>query len=399
MDALASRVSDHLEALCRYADRHVGGPGNRAATEHFARVARGLGLQVDVSEFDCVDWWHGETVLSTGAEQFDVHAGPYTNPVDAVARLSSAATIEELEAGTFEGDILLLHGALCREQLTPKAYPFYELPGHQRIVQALEARRPAAILAATGRNPELAGSLYPFPLIEDAAVDLPNAYLTDVEGERLLAHAGETVSLNIDSGRIAARAEHVVARVLGRGVSRIVVFGHIDSKEGAPGALDNATGAAALLGLADLLAGDGGRHTVELVPVNGEDYYAATGERIFVADNAGRWETIVLGLNADGAGWAGHATEVSLYGCEGDIERAVRRAVVRRPGIVEGGPWYQSDHSLLVGVGRPAVAVTSEGFAELCATVTHTAADRLDLVDPVKVAEVARFYADVIAEL
>jgi hypothetical protein len=45
------------------------------------------------------------------------------------------------------------------------------------------------------------------------------------------------------------------------------------------------------------------------------------------------------------------------------------------------------------------VAVTSSGFAELCAGITHTSADSLDLADPEKVAQIARFYADLIATL
>ena len=138
---------------------------------------------------------------------------------------------------------------------------------------------------------------------------------------------------------------------------------------------------------------------MELVPLNGEDYYDATGEKRFAADNAGRWDEIALGLNADGAGWRNHATEISLYGCGDEVASAVRAAMARQPGMREGDPWYQSDHGLLVLNGRPAAAVTSEGFAELCANVTHTSLDTLDLVDPEKVAEIARFYADVIATL
>ena len=66
------------------------------------------------------------------------------------------------QADRFAGAILLLHGELCREQLTPRGYPFYEMPGHVRILEALDAARPAAIVAATGRNPDLVGGPIPF---------------------------------------------------------------------------------------------------------------------------------------------------------------------------------------------------------------------------------------------
>ena len=409
MDELTRAIDSYLQALCSHPDRHPGRPGNRAATQLFARVAAESGLEVRVDELDCLDCDAMSARLSLegpGGEAEgprSLRPGPYTTACDVSASLAAAGTIEELEeggqAGRFAGAILLLHGELCREQLTPRGYPFYEMPGHVRIHDALDAARPAAVVAATGRDPNLAGGAYPFPFIEDGRVDLPNAYLTDVEGRRLLARVGERAELQIESRRVPARLEHVVARAPGSGSGRVVVFGHVDTKMGTPGALDNATGTAALLGLATLLAGWRGRLTVELMPVNGEDYYDATGERRFVADNAGRWDEIVLGLNADGAGWRDHATEVSLYGCDDAVAGAVRTAIARRQQFVEGEPWYQSDHSLFPMNGRPAVAVTSNGFAELCAGVTHTSLDSLDIADPGKVAEISRFYADVIASL
>ncbi len=399
MDPLAGRIACSLKRLCGYPDRHPGRPGNRAATELFVQAAAAAGLEVAVSELDCIDMKRGRTSLAVAGERFGARSGPYSTPCDVTATLTEASSVEQLESGRVEGTVLLLHGELCREQLTPRGFPFYEMPGHARILDALEAARPAAVVAATGHNPELSGGAYPFPLIEDAEVEIPNAYLTDVEGERLLRHAGATANLRVETRRIAARAQHVVARTRGTGPSRVVVFGHVDTKDGTPGALDNATGVAALVGLAWLLVGYTGRHTVELVPLNGEDYYAATGEKRFVADNEGRWGEIVLGLNADGAGWAGHATEVSLYGCDDGLAKTIRAAMAEHRDFVEGEAWYQSDHSIFGLNGRPAVAVTSNGFAELCASVTHTPADSLDLVDPTKVAEIARFYADVIGRL
>jgi len=49
--------------------------------------------------------------------------------------------------------------------------------------------------------------------------------------------------------------------------------------------------------------------------------------------------------------------------------------------------------------GVPAVAFTSEAFMEVLATTAHTAADTPELVDPVIVADVARFMAEVIIGL
>lgn len=400
MDPLTGRIACYLKELCAHPDRHPGRPGNRAATELFTRVAKASGLDVAVTELECVDVQRGQTTLLAGADRFEVRAGTYSNSCYVSGPLTVAGSIGELEAGgrtgAFAGGVLLLQGELCREQLRPRGFPFYEMPEHDRILDALEIARPAAVVAATGRNPMSAGAVYPFPLIEDAAVEIPNAYMTDVEGERLSGCVGTPVRLTVENRRLAGLVQHVVARAHGTGSSRIVVFGHIDTKDGTPGALDNATGVAALMGLAWLLVGYAGRHTVELVSLNGEDYYDATGEKRYCAENDGRWDEIVLGLNADAAGRAGRPTEVSLYGCSDAVTDVLRGAIGRRSGFAEGEAWYQGDHGIFLLHERPAAAVTSAGFAELCETVTHTTRDTVELVDPAIVADVARFYADVI---
>ena len=401
-DELAARVKGYLKRLCEeYPDRHVGGPGNRAATALFAEKASAYGFDVEIAELECLEWERGESELTATGETFALHTGPYSPSLSATAKLAAASTVGELEAGSFGGDILLLTGELVAEQLMPKNFVFYNPDSHRRIVSVLEAQGPVAVIAATGRNPDLAGGSYPFPLIEDGDFDIPSAYLTDAEGERLLAYVGEQVSLRIDSRRVPALAQHVVARKGGRthgggaGGRRIVLFAHIDSKDGTPGALDNASGVAALLGAAELLGEYDGDCAVELVPLNGEDYYAATGQMRYIADNAGRWQEIVLGLNVDGAGFVGQQQAVSLYGVPAPVAAVVLDAAGRY-GLVEGPQWPQGDHSILTAANVPAVAVTSENAFFIASTLAHTPEDTPDHVDPTAVAQVSRFLADIV---
>jgi aminopeptidase YwaD len=56
---------------------------------------------------------------------------------------------------------------------------------------------------------------------------------------------------------------------------------------------------------------------------------------------------------------------------------------------VEGEPWYQGDHGLFIMNQRPALAITSERVMELETNIVHTAKDRLEIVDPARLAEVA----------
>jgi aminopeptidase YwaD len=174
---------------------------------------------------------------------------------------------------------------------------------------------------------------------------------------------------------------------------------HLDSKEGSPGAVDNATGTAALLAIGELLVGTLLPVSLELGPINGEDHYSVGGEHCFVADNTGRWEEIVLAVNLDAVGARGATTAVSLYGCPDALADHVAAVMGRHPTLQPGEAWYESDHSIVAMHGRPAMALTSTTFRELCASVTHTPRDTLAIVDAEPVAEAAAFVADLLRSL
>jgi aminopeptidase YwaD len=271
-DALETRIAEWMHRLCdEYPDRHVGGVGNRAATDLFVQVAEECGFDVETAELDCVEWERGTSSLAVGDVLMDVHPGPYSLPCDVAAPLRVASTVERLEAGDHRGCVLLVTGDLVKEQLMPKDFTFFNPASHKRIVAAFEAAAPAAILAATGMNPQLSGGSYPFPLIEDGDFDIPNAYIKDVDGDLLLPLEGSSAVIRIDSRRLPARAAQTIARKRGAAEGRILFWAHVDSKDGTPGALDNGTGVAALLGLMELLAEREPAHDVEIVPLNGED--------------------------------------------------------------------------------------------------------------------------------
>ena len=159
----------------------------------------------------------------------------------------------------------------------PKSFTFYNPDEHKHIIRLLEEKKPQAIIAATSRNPEMAGAVYPFPLIEDGDFDIPSVYLTEELGVELANHAGEHISLDIRAQRTPAKGCNVITRK-GDGTNRVVCFAHIDSKQGTPGALDNASGVTILLLLGELLKDFEGSLGVELVALNGEDYYSNPGE-------------------------------------------------------------------------------------------------------------------------
>ena len=398
-DNRPQRLREHLEQLCAgLADRHTGGTGNIAANAYFAEVASRAGLHVERIGFDCFEWEPGPAYLETDSETLTVKRGPYSLPCKAEATLFAATTVEELESLHAEGCVLLLHGPIASAQLTPRGYPFYAVDEHARILSAIEAAGPAAVIAITGRD-EMAGAIYPFPLMNDATVDVPSAYVKDIEGPALLAHVGETVRFTMDAKRIPTRAEQVIARKPGTGAGRILVSAHIDTARETPGALDNGTGVACLLGLMEELAGRATRHTIEVLPFNGEDNYAAKGELVYLAANPEGFSDVAVVVNIDAAGPAGAATDVSFYGCPDAVNEAAEAAMAQLASVQVGPAWPASDHMVFAMRGVPAMAIASAELTRIVGEIAHTELDTPDLADSALMSDIVEFILGLIEEL
>lgn len=387
----------HLEALSvRIGRRLVGTPGNRAATTYVASVMEGLGLEVERPSFRCLGWDAGEAVLEAGGIRLGLKPGPYSLPFDGERRLVAASSMAELEVCDFSDCILLLYGSIASEPIAPRNYVFYNPDEHQALHRLLDLKKPAAIVTATGICPTTAGAGYPFPLFDDGDFDIPSACMKDVEGGRFAGLAGASAKLRIVSGRREERGCNVIGRLPGTDPGRrIVLTAHVDTRPETPGALDDASGVATILAAAELqtAAHPGGVRsgpTLEIAVLNGEDYYAATGEMEYMKANEGIWGEIALAMNVDGAGYREGSTAWSLYGCGRNLKRSVHTALSRFPGIVPGEQWPQGDHSMFAMQGVPAAAFTSDRMAELWAEVAHTERDTTALVDPGRLGELAR---------
>lgn len=392
---LTARAAVHLAQLCAdVPHRAVGSVWNRQATEYFAGVVRSLGWQTRAPQFDCLDWQTGETRLRLGGESFTAYPSPFTLGCDVRAPLVAAGDLTELRQLDLTDKIVLLHDGLTRSQLAPKDYPFYTVEEHQEIISLLEARQPRAIIAATGRDLQMVGNLYPFPLFEDGNFNLPSCYITDVDGERLRAYAGWEIELSIEARRLPSHGCNVNA-LKGAPENRLVVCAHIDSKIGTPGANDNASGVVTLLLLAELLQDYAGVRGIELVAINGEDHYSAAGELLYLRENEGKMGEIALAINLDDVGYFEGKNACSFYNLPAEMEAKVRATFALHPDLTPGEPWYQSDHMVFVQNGVPALAITSDHFVEMMQTITHTPQDTLDKVDPARLARLALALRDV----
>lgn len=394
-----ARVAADMAVLTEYPDRHVGGSGNRAATAYFAQATGDAGLTVSRADMPCYEWVPGHANLEVHGERVVLEVGPYSLPCDITAPLVAVESVEGLESESVRGAIVVLHGAVAAGQYMPRNFRFYNPESHGRVYRAIDDFGPAAVIGATGHDPEMVGSQYPFPLFEDGDLDVPNAFLTDVEGRRLLTHAGGVARLVIVSERRHALAEHVTATIPGAGTGRVVVSAHIDSRRGSPGALDNASGVATLLETVRLLEGYDGRYSVEFVPFNGEDDYANPGELRWLEENAGRFDEIVLGINIDDSGQVGAENHISFYDCPDEIVAAVREELAAFPRLSEGPQWFQGDHAILGIYGRPAIAIASADMHRFMAEYAHTERDVLALADPGLIASTADFVARLVRRL
>ena len=379
--AAQQRATEHLVQLCSVTpDRRPGSAGNLAATDFVAERLRELAWQPEMQWFDCLDWESAESEVEVGGRVWEVAPSPYSTGVSGSGPLIAASSKAELAACRASGAVLVLHGPLTDQPLTPRGYPFYSSDEDEEVLDLIESAEPRAVLAVTGKYPELCGALDPFPFIEDGSVQVPAAAVGPDVGRHLLAHIGQLATVDLRASRRPARAANVLARRGPQG-RRITVVAHVDTKPGTPGALDNGTGVVALLMVAEALADEpfDGDVGVELLAVNGEDCYAAPGEVAYLSD--ANLDDVLLAINFDAVGLPHGPTAWSLYECSSELESLLRRELVDRPGLVEGPPWFQSDHAIFAMHGRPALAMTSADIATALASVAHAPTDTPDRVD------------------
>jgi len=354
---------EHLRKLCEpYPHRSVGSEGNIRATDYFARQCRKLGYDTVLQKFDCIDWQSGALHLVSPGREYRALPSPWSLGCDCRGELLVISSLSELRNSKIRDKIILIRGEIAREQLMPKNFPFFNPDRDREIISLLEKGCPLAIITATTRNPELAGALYPFPLFEDGDFNIPSAYMTDIEGEKLRKMSGETVHLKFSATRIPARGCNILAHRGNREGRRIVISAHIDTRPDTPGALDNAAGIVILLKMMEQLKNYQGPHFLEFLAMNGEDYYAASGELAYLRENEGKLGEILCNINIDAAGYRGVATGYVSLGDEKDILQDMMALLHTSPIFRKMQPWYQGDHMIFVQNGIPALAITSENF-------------------------------------
>lgn len=396
-------INQHLEKLVTdIGERPVGSPGNRRAVDYAAKTLKSHGWEVQLNAFDCIDWEDDSVQLMADGCHYKAYASPYAPGCDVKAMLVVANTVEELQAANLDNRILLMTGELSKEQIMPKNFIFYNPEEHQRLISILEAKNPLAIICATGPGEGLSKGLDPFPVFEDGDFHIPSVYMKEAEAQTLLKYQGQEVTLISKSRRIPATGQNLVARKSGAETShkdRLILCSHIDAKKNTPGAVDNATGVAVLLGLAEKLQQYNGTHNLELVVFNGEDYYAVPGQMLYLQQNEGKLQDVQMVINIDGAGHIDSRSALSFYNLPEKSTRETLEIASDFNTIVQGEEWYEGDHSMFLQQGVPCMAVTSSNLHEAVMNISHTPEDTLDQVNQVLLEDLVAFLHRMITHL
>ncbi len=377
-------------------ERPVGSDNNTDILRYLETELTKMGYAITKLPFSCTVWQSGESVLMMNGREIEIHASPFSQPYNGAAKPVFVKSMAELEAADCRGCIVFIGGELAETPIMPKGYPFYYPDEHKRFIELLEAKQPAAVIAATGKY-ALSG-LQPFPLFEDGNFPIPSAYMPEALFEELQNgdNAAEA-QLFIQSENERRNSYQLAAhKTSENSCGKIVVCAHMDTKYITLGALDNAVGVAVLLKAAAMLKNS--CYDIDIVPFNGEEYYEASGQVEYLKQVNAKQDKLSLVINIDSPCHIGSEIAVSLHNFSDSAKETVSRLMQSHNGVVRGIEWYAGDHMIFAFMGVPCMVLSSSDLFEGALDKTHTMQDTPDTVDLNQVEIAARYIADCIAE-
>ncbi|SFC01464.1 Zn-dependent amino-or carboxypeptidase, M28 family [Alkalibacterium subtropicum] len=380
-DALYINLNEILNYISiEVGERPTGSENNMKVERFVANYFKQQGFAVELQRFDSPDFKAEGAELTYKGESIPVKPSYYTKECNVTAAYVTVGTVGELKRSNMTGKVAVLHSDLTGEQLMPKSFPFYNPERHQEIIQLLEEKQPAAIITVTERDESV---------FEDGDFLIPSVYVKKNDGEILLESEGE-LHLVINAKKEESEGANVIARLNPEMKRRIVITAHMDTKMETPGALDNATGIAILLLLSRLIEPENIDFCLELLLLNGEDYYSIPGQRAYMDTYLKTPEDILCAINCDGVGLKDSPTTVMFMEDERQLDKQMKDRLQEDANLMVIDPWPMGDHMLFALEGVPVIAFTSKGIFQLLDTVIHTEKDTVDLIDPKKVIQVVR---------
>lgn len=278
------RRLDVIEALARLGPRPAGEAAEQAAAGYVAGELRALGLETTIEPFAFLGWAQERpaTVELLAPEPESLVAGSMaysaSTPPDGVA------------------------GRVVRTGTAPITPGLFDWPEYALLDDA--GAEVGFLLARAG------GVAIPMPnTFPDTRLTRVVANIAEADAHRIDAwlEAGQEVRARLDTaGRLVEGlvSRNVVATLPGQTGHEIVVSCHLDTAPGAPGAIDNASGAQVMMDVARrLAAGPAPRKTFRFVAFGAEEYFLL-GSIHHVARRAtrGTLGAVVANLNVDTVG-------------------------------------------------------------------------------------------------
>ena len=370
-------IHDILKNILK--ERPVGSENNMDILIYLENLMVKMGYDIKKLPFICTTWEKDESCLALNDRRIKIQASPFSQPFEGSGKLVFAKSLEELETANCQNCILVVGGELVTTPLQPKEYPFYYPDEHKYLIELFERKRPAAIIAATGKH-VLCG-LHPFPLFEDGNFLIPSAYVTEAMFEELQGNDKEWMAwVSIQSKNEQQNSYQLVAQKRNKSNhGKIIICAHMDTKYNTQGALDNAVGVAVLIGAAARLAGSD--CDIDIVPFNGEEYYEASGEVEYLKYISSGQNEVSLVINIDSPCHTGSKIAVSLYNFDDPAKEVVDHLMQTQNEVVYGPEWYAGDHAAFAFRGIPCMVLTSSDLFEGGLDNTHTMQDTLETVD------------------
>ena len=359
----------HMTELCEnIGARPTGSAANKNAAEYAFKTLQKSGFKVRRQEFECIDWESFGATLLIGGRDIPVEPAEYALSCEVQAPFVCLGSVDALRSAELKGKVAVLYGDLCNEPLMPKNFEFWNPYEHKQIIALLEEKAPAAIIAVSSLHEHI---------IQDGDFDIPCAVVSETMLEAFFVSAGSTAELSINTKRTPVKAYNIIG-VLGTGREKVCFSAHIDTKPATPGALDNASGVSVLLAFAETLAETAPSFQIEIVLLNGEDYYSNPGEITYMR---GLKPGYTMAVNIDGVGLVDSATSVSFYECGTGLEGRVMERVDKTVGMEQIEPWPMGDHMIFASCGIPTIAITASNIFQLLDTVIHSQNDDMKKID------------------
>ncbi len=377
--------------------RSAGSAGDAAAVAWAVREMRRLGLaNVRTEEVVVPHWERGEAEFSVVA--------PYPMSMPTLALGGSVGTADR----GLEAEAVMVTDLTALAALPPDAVKDRIVFFNGRMERSREGESYGKTVAIRANGPSAAAALGARGVVirsistsnmrfahtgslryTAAAPRIPALAISNPDADALERQfaSGKPVRLKMrstsrDLGQ--ARSANVIGEVRGSDLAKeiVILAAHLDSWDPGVGALDNASGVAIAMSVANLIAGLDvkPRRTIRVVLFANEEF-GLSGSLAYVAENTAELERHVLGLEADsGAGpvWrlASRVNPAQL-GAVAAMQRALRPLNIA-PGsnAARGG----ADLDALAKLGMPFLEPSMD--ASKYFDVHHTANDTLAQVDP-----------------